>query len=209
VRKTMTLTLAAGALFGLIGVSSAQASDAEASMLANTCNGCHGPDGVSQGPAAPTIAGMNKFYLTESMKAYRDGKNRPSTIMARIAKGYSDTEIEAIAGYFSAKPFGRVADQSTDTALATKGKDIAKDLCESCHEKEGYAAEDYPILAGQMKPYLKNNLMDFKAGLRSIENNPNMSDKEKRKKLRALADLEEKHGPDGMKAVINFYASRK
>ena len=117
-RKSLMYTLAAGALFGLIGVSSAQAGEAEASMLANTCNGCHGPDGVSQGPAAPTIAGMNKFYLTESLKAYRDGKNRPSTIMARIAKGYSDSEIEKIAGYFSAKPFGRVAMQNTDVAFA-------------------------------------------------------------------------------------------
>ncbi|MBL4613402.1 MAG: c-type cytochrome [Magnetovibrio sp.] len=208
-RKSLMYTLAAGALFGLIGVSSAQAGEAEASMLANTCNGCHGPDGVSQGPAAPTIAGMNKFYLTESLKAYRDGKNRPSTIMARIAKGYSDSEIEKIAGYFSAKPFGRVAMQNTDVAKAMKGKALVKDLCESCHEKEGFAAEDYPVLAGQMLPYLRNNLADFKSGLRSIDANPNMSDKEKRKKKRTLAELRDKHGADGVEAVLQFYASRK
>jgi len=209
VRKSLTYTLAAGALFGLIGVSSAQASDAEASMLANTCNGCHGPDGVSYGPAAPTIAGMNKFYLVESMKAYRDGKNRPSTIMARISKGYTDAEIDKIAGFFAAKPFGRVAMQSTDAAAADKGKALVKDLCESCHEKDGYSAEDYPVLAGQMLPYLRNNMMDFESGMRSIDANPNMSDKEKRKKKRTLAELKEKHGKDGVEAVLQFYASRK
>lgn len=207
--KSMTYALAAGALFGLVGVSSAQASDAEASMLANTCNGCHGPDGVSQGPAAPTIAGMNKHYLVESMKAYREGTNRKSSIMQRIAKGYTDAETDKIADFFASKTFGRVAMQNTDNGAAGKGQAIAKDLCESCHEKEGYAAEDYLVLAGQMMPYLKNNLMDFKSGSRSIDNNPNMSDKEKRKKKRALADLQEKHGDDGVAAILNFYASRK
>ena len=208
-RKSMTYALAAGALMGFVSLSSAQAADASASMLADTCNGCHGPDGVSQGPAAPTIAGMNKFYLVESMKAYKMGTNRPSTIMQRIAKGYSDSEIDAIAGYFAAKKFERVAMQNTDAGAAKKGQAIAKDLCESCHEKEGYAAEDYPVLAGQMMPYLSNNLMDFKSGARSIDDNPNMSDKEKRKKKRALEDLMAKHGDDGMAAVLNFYASRK
>ena len=205
-RKSMTYALAAGTLFGLIGVSSAQASDAEASMLANTCNGCHGPNGVSQGPAAPTIAGMNKFYLVESMKAYKMGTNRPSTIMQRIAKGYTDAEIDKIAGHFSSMPFGRVASASIDAATEAKAKDLIKDKCESCHEKDGYAAEDYPVLAGQMLPYLRNNLMDFQSGMRSIDNNPNMSDKEKRKKKRAMTELKEAGGAE---AVLQFYASRK
>jgi len=209
VRKSMTYTLAAGALFGLMGLSSAQASDADASMLANTCNGCHGPNGVSQGPATPTIAGMNKFYLVESLKAYRDGGARPSTIMARIAKGYSDDEIKKIAGHFSSMPFGRVAAAKTDKAVVAKGQALIKDLCESCHEKDGYSAEDYPVLAGQMLPYLRNNLMDFESGVRSIDANPNMSDKEKRKKKRTLAELKDKHGAEGVEAVLQFYASRK
>jgi len=209
VRKSMTYTLAAGALFGLMGLSSAQASDADASMLANTCNGCHGPNGVSQGPATPTIAGMNKFYLVESLKAYRDGSARPSTIMSRIAKGYSDDEIKKIAGHFSSMPFGRVAAAKTDKAVVAKGQALIKDLCESCHEKNGYSAEDYPVLAGQMLPYLRNNLMDFESGVRSIDANPNMSDKEKRKKKRTLAELKDKHGAEGVEAVLQFYASRK
>jgi len=205
----MANILSMGVLFGLMGLSSAHASEAQASMLANTCNGCHGPNGVSQGPATPTIAGLNKFYLVESLKTYRDDANRPSTIMSRIAKGYSDAEIEKIAGHFSSLPFGRVAMQKTDEALAAKGKVLIKDLCESCHEKEGYAAEDYPVLAGQMLPYLRNNLMDFESGLRSIDANPNMSKKEKRKKKRILAELKDKHGAEGVEAVLQFFASRK
>jgi hypothetical protein len=57
-----------------------------------------------------------------------------------------------------------------------------------------------------MLPYLRNNMMDFDSGSRSIEANPKMSDKEKRKKLRVLGELKEK---GGVEAVLQFYASRK
>ena len=209
-RKAMTIALTAGAMFGLIGVNSASAAEADASMLANTCNGCHGPDGVSQGPATPTIAGMNKYYLKESMTDYRDDpKLRPATVMDRIAKGYTDAEIDAIADYYSKKTFGRVAEQNTDPALVKKGEEVTRDLCEDCHEKDGYIAEDYPVLAGQMMPYLRNTLHDFISGARSIDDNPDMSSKEKRKKKSHLDELKEKYGDDALEAAVNFFASRK
>jgi sulfide dehydrogenase cytochrome subunit len=34
------------------------------------------------------------------LKAFRSGE-RPSTVMGRLAKGYSDAEIDALAAYFS------------------------------------------------------------------------------------------------------------
>jgi cytochrome c553 len=36
------------------------------------------------------------------MRAFRDGQ-RPATVMHQIAKGYSDAEIEAIAGWYAAQ----------------------------------------------------------------------------------------------------------
>jgi cytochrome subunit of sulfide dehydrogenase len=36
------------------------------------------------------------------MQAYRSGQ-RPATVMDRIAKGFSDDEIKAIAAWFSAQ----------------------------------------------------------------------------------------------------------
>jgi sulfide dehydrogenase cytochrome subunit len=43
---------------------------ADATMLANTCAGCHGPDGASGGPATPTIAGLSTEYFVEVMNGY-------------------------------------------------------------------------------------------------------------------------------------------
>jgi len=41
--------------------------------------------------------------MVAAMQAYRSGQ-RPATVMDRIAKGFSDDEIKAIAAWFSAQP---------------------------------------------------------------------------------------------------------
>lgn len=64
-----------------------------------TCAGCHGTDGVSKG-AAPSLKGLPADYLVSTMKAFKSGK-RPASIMNRIAKGYTDDQIMAVAKYFS------------------------------------------------------------------------------------------------------------
>ena len=51
------LLLAAGMLLALPVVSAEMATP---SMLSNTCAGCHGEGGNSQGPATPGIAGLSK-----------------------------------------------------------------------------------------------------------------------------------------------------
>ena len=81
--------------------ASAQAQDPNAARaLAATCFTCHGTDGRSVGGVPPTIAGQSKTMLLQSMKDFRDGK-RPATIMHQLAKGYTDEQIDAIAGYFA------------------------------------------------------------------------------------------------------------
>lgn len=71
----------------------------QAATLSITCAGCHGTDGKSSG-AIPSIAGKTADYIEKAMLEFRDGK-RPSTVMQRHAKGYSDEEIKLIAGYFA------------------------------------------------------------------------------------------------------------
>ena len=74
-------------------------SGKEGMMLSLSCTSCHGTYGISPG-AIPTIYGKSKEYIIETMKKLRNGE-RDSTVMGRIAKGYSDREIFLIANYFS------------------------------------------------------------------------------------------------------------
>ena len=48
----------------------------------------------------PSLAGQQKTYIVDQMKAFRDGK-RPATIMHQLAKGYTDQQIELVADFFS------------------------------------------------------------------------------------------------------------
>jgi len=193
----------------MISPGSIMAADmAPASMLANTCNACHGPDGSTYGPATPSISGVNMDYLIDTMNAYKSG-DRHSTIMGRIARGYTDAEIKSISKHFSKQKLVRQVEQETDAMLASKGQELSRKYCQDCHEKDGYTGVDYPALAGQPVPYLTWQIADFLSGARDIDKNPAMSKKEKRKKIRSLEDLKAAEGDQGFQAIINFYGSRK
>ena len=70
--------------------------------LAANCAACHGINGNSAGGAIPGLAGINKEYFVNQLKAFKEGK-REATVMHQIAKGYSDVEIAAIADFFAAQ----------------------------------------------------------------------------------------------------------
>ena len=71
----------------------------EGMLLSLSCTSCHGTYGISPG-TIPTIYGKSRKYIIETMKQLRNGESY-STVMGRIAKGYSDREIILIANYFS------------------------------------------------------------------------------------------------------------
>ena len=203
IKHIVIILFLALALF-LISTSASKASaDANpgtpsATMLANTCAGCHGTNGSSVGPASPTIAGISPDYFIETMEAYQSGE-RPSTIMGRIAKGYSEKEIELMADHFSKQPFIRQP-QSYDAKAAKLGKRLHKKYCEKCHEDGGRSSEDDAgILAGQWQAYLRFNLQDFTSGKRPME-----------KKMKKRMDkLDKAHGQAGIDALVHFYASQR
>ena len=79
----------------------AQADMASGAVLTYTCYSCHGTDGKSVGDM-PTIAGKSKEFIVKKLNGFKNGKNDP-TVMNRIAKGFTDDEIIAIADFFSKK----------------------------------------------------------------------------------------------------------
>lgn len=70
--------------------------------LAASCAQCHGTQGRSVTTEVAALAGMPKAQIVARMKAFRDG-TRQATVMHQLAKGYTDAQIDLIAGYFAAQ----------------------------------------------------------------------------------------------------------
>ena len=87
------------ALFAALAMTGAVAA-ADAPAKAATCGGCHGAAGVAPNPMWPNLAGQNAMYLVKAMKDFRDG-NRSDPMMAPMAAGLSDADIQALAEYYA------------------------------------------------------------------------------------------------------------
>ena len=79
----------------------AQADMASSAVLTNTCFSCHGTDGKSLGDM-PTIAGKSESFIADKLKGFKKGADDP-TVMNRIAKGFTDAEIAALAKFYAKK----------------------------------------------------------------------------------------------------------
>ena len=101
---TRRIAIAAVLALGTVQASSQEAPSAaalRARSLAATCAACHGTDGrAPAGAALPGLAGTPAPVLAEQLKAFKSGA-RAGTVMPQLAKGYSDTQIEQLAAWFS------------------------------------------------------------------------------------------------------------
>ena len=65
------------------------------------CSGCHALSKAVETPV-PRLNGRSAEELTTAMLEIKTGK-RPSTVMGRLAKGYTDEEIAAMSAWFAAQ----------------------------------------------------------------------------------------------------------
>src|SRR5215510_5101104 len=65
---------------------------------ASSCSGCHAPRRFDT--AVPPLAGRQAADILAQMQAFKSGQ-KPATVMDRIAKGFTDAEIEAIADWYA------------------------------------------------------------------------------------------------------------
>ena len=68
---------------------------------AASCSGCH-PAGASVASPISRLYGRDAGEIVTAMTGFRDG-SIPSTVMNRIAKGFSDDELRAIAAWLAAQ----------------------------------------------------------------------------------------------------------
>jgi cytochrome subunit of sulfide dehydrogenase len=65
------------------------------------CTGCHATNAAAETPV-PKIAGRNAEEMVAAMAEFRSGA-KPSTVMGRIAKGFTDDEMRPIAAWLAAQ----------------------------------------------------------------------------------------------------------
>jgi sulfide dehydrogenase cytochrome subunit len=68
---------------------------------AAACSGCHPASDKVVSPV-PRLAGRNPADIVEAFQAFRFGQ-RYGTVMDRIAKGFTDDEVRAIAEWYGAQ----------------------------------------------------------------------------------------------------------
>jgi cytochrome subunit of sulfide dehydrogenase len=95
VRRLATLLLSVLVLAG----TDAAAVTAGAPPGASSCSGCHASS-ITVNTPVPRILGRQSAEIVAAMQAFRTGERR-STVMSRIAKGFSEDEIQAIAAWLA------------------------------------------------------------------------------------------------------------
>ncbi len=196
-RNLMGILLAAGILLQPVAVPAEDFVD-----LVKRCEACHGKDGNSAIPVVPTIAGFSYEGFLNTMEVFRENERialefqrpgEPETVMNDIARQLDDEQVEALARYFSERPFLPIR-QAVDKELASRGEILHKQHCERCHTDNGaHPVEDAAILAGQWSPYLRIQFNNILTGKRIVP----------RSMLRRVKKLNEKD----IESLIHFYAS--
>lgn len=88
----------AGAVLLFAAVAAAE-EPVDIEILAGTCAGCHGAELQGAG-AVPRLRGHGSDYLRFTLQSFKSGE-RAATVMDRLARGYSEAEIEALAQHLS------------------------------------------------------------------------------------------------------------
>jgi sulfide dehydrogenase cytochrome subunit len=74
---------------------------ADAPPGATSCSGCH-PAKRWVDTVVPRLVGRNPAEIVAAMQGFKSGA-LPATVMGRIAKGFSEEEIKAIAAWYGAQ----------------------------------------------------------------------------------------------------------
>ena len=140
--------------------------DAAARKLAEPCFACHGPDGNSQNPAFPILAGQTWRYVYIQLKDFKEGR-RTDPVMSPLAAAMSRDDMIALGNFFATQKQKPIP-VKVDGERAAVGKKISDAvLCPMCHLGGFVGQNEIPRVAGQYPEYVRKQLHDFKARKRT------------------------------------------
>lgn len=125
------------------------------------CTACHGPNGNSQDPRFPSIAGQPSVFIENQLVLIREGL-RDVPLMKDIMAGMKDETIVELAQHYSGqKPAPRSGPVKPD--LYRRGEQLAKqNLCGTCHLADYSGQNQVPRLAWQQEAFLVESMKQFR-----------------------------------------------
>jgi len=146
-----------------------------AALAAASCNGCHGPAGVSDDAIFPNLAGQSRASIYKQLQDFKSGRRDPA-VMGGYVAALSDRDLSDLAAHYAALPVpgtargqGQAQQAPVDAAtlrLVDHGdpmRGIA--ACAACHGPMGFTAAA-PRLEGQQRAYLEVQLEALASGAR-------------------------------------------
>src|ERR1700694_2005535 len=130
------------------------------------CAACHGPDGNSQNPDYPILAGQTWRYTYIQLKDFQEGR-RSDPQMSPMAAGLSRDDMVALGTSFAAQKPLPIKFQADGAKVEAGRKTSDAVLCPMCHLGGFVGQNEIPRVAGQWPKYVKKQLEDFKAKRRT------------------------------------------
>lgn len=141
-------------------------TDAAVLKLAEPCFACHGPNGNSQNPDFPILAGQSWRYIYIELKDFKEGR-RTHPVMTAMAAALSRDDMIALGNFFAAQKQLSIP-YKVDSAKVDAGRKVSDAvLCPMCHLGAFVGQNEIPRVAGQYPQYVKKQLHDFKAKRRT------------------------------------------
>ena len=140
--------------------------DSDIRRKAEVCVACHGPNGNSQNPDSPILAGQSWRYVYIQLKDFKEGR-RSDPVMSPMAANLSRDDMIALGNFFAAQKQLPI-DFKADGARVDLGRKISDAvLCPMCHLGGFVGQNEIPRVAGQYPQYVRKQLQDFKARRRT------------------------------------------
>src|SRR5439155_17883195 len=121
---------AAGAVCAYAQMDPAQM--AAAREKAQVCVACHGPDGNSQNPDYPILAGQSWRYIYIELKDFKEGR-RSDPQMSPMAANLSQEDMVALGNFFAVQKPAPIKFQVDGAKVEAGRKTSDATLCPMCH----------------------------------------------------------------------------
>ena len=141
---------------------------AYAEQFKTVCAACHGPNGRSDMPGVPVLAGQPSLYTITQLFLFREGR-RTNEAMVAIAKPMTDADLRGYSDFIGTlPPVPAPAPVSPpDPARMSKGAALAQEhKCVFCHGADFAGGQQVPRIGGQKEEYVRATLHGFKSGER-------------------------------------------